>query len=322
MQLTLGVDISKKTFDVAVLRANQKPARRKFNNRPSGMLELAEWIGALQPSNVVLAMEATGIYGAALAQFAFDQGWTVFVLNPARVKAYATALGQGNKTDRADSLVIGCFAQRTPDLLPWAPACAARQQLRALVRERLHVQHVLQGERNRQETAPAAVRALLAQRVKLLADQVQEWWKEIKQLIKSDAALLQGSQLLVSIPGIGPWSAALLLSELPEINAKTSAREVAALFGVCPRIVESGTTVRGAGLKRAGRRVLSHQLFMPAMAALKHNERMRAWALGLAARGKRGKQIVAAAIHKLVRLAVGVLKTKTEFRADWKGVSA
>src|SRR5829696_6800756 len=104
MQLILGVDISKKTFDVALLRADQKPERRKFANRPSGLLALAEWVASLQPCAVALAMEATGVYGAALAQFAFDQGWTVFVLNPARVKAYAAALGQGNKTDRADCL--------------------------------------------------------------------------------------------------------------------------------------------------------------------------------------------------------------------------
>jgi transposase len=65
----------------------------------------------------------------------------------------------------------------------------------------------------------------------------------------------------------------------------------------------------------------SRQLYMPAMVALKHNERIGSWAEGLAARGKLGKQIIAVAIHKLVRLAVGVLKTKTEFRADWKGVS-
>jgi transposase len=322
MQVTLGVDIAKKTFDVALLRPDEKPMRRKFNNRPSGLLELAGWIGALQPSSVVLAMEATGVYGAALAQFAFDQGWTVFVLNPARVKAYATALGQGNKTDRADSLVIGCFAQRTPDLLPWTPAGPARQELRALVRERLHAQRMLQAERNRQQTAPGPVRTLLAQRVQLLEEQVQQLWKQIRQVIKRDAALQQGSQLLESIPGLGPWSAALLLSELPEINAQTSAREIAALFGVCPRIVESGSSVRGTYLKRAGRPVLRHQLFMPAMAALKHNPSMRAWAAGLTARGKAGKQIIAAAIHKLVRLAVGVLKTKTQFRTDWKGVAA
>jgi transposase len=310
MQLILGVDISKKTFDVALLRADQKPTRRKFNNRPSGMLELAEWIGGLQPSSVVLAMEATGVYGASLAQFAFEQGWTVFVLNPARVKAYANALGQGNKTDRADCLLIGCFAQRTPDLLPWAPPAAARQELRALVRERLHAQQLLQKERNRQETTPSVVRALLDERVKLLEAQVQQLWKEIRQLIKRDAALRQGSQLLESIPGVGSWTAALLLSELPEINAQTSARQVAALFGVCPRIVESGTSVRGARLKGGGRRVLSHQLYMPALVALKHNERIRTWAQGLAARGKLGKQIVAAAIHKHLRLAVGVFKTK------------
>ena len=322
MDLTLGVDISKKTFDVAVLRADQKPQRRKFANRPSGLLELADWVGSLQASSVALAMEATGVYGAALARFAFDQGWTVFVINPARVKAYSLAVGQGNKTDRADCLLIGCFAQRTPDLTPWTPAAPERERLRALVRERLHTQQLLQSERNRQQTAPEAVRALIRARVQLLEQQGKELWKQIRGLIKEHAPLRQSSQLLESIPGIGPWSAAVLLSELPEITARTSARQVAALFGLCPRNTESGTSVRGARLNGRGRRLLSHQLFMPALTALKHNALLRQWADGLAQRGKLGKQIVAAAIHKLVRLAVGVLKTKTQFTVGWKGASA
>lgn len=322
MHLILGVDVSKKSLDVAMLPGPQKAARRKFGNRPSGLLELADWVASLPASMVTVAMEATGVYGALLARFAFDQGWRVFVLNPSRVKAYGTALGQGNKTDRADCLLIAQYAQRTPDLTPWEPVGPEREALRALVRERLHAQQLLQAERNREESAPLMTRPAIRSRIELLSEQVKALWQEIRRLIKADDALKQSSGLLESIPGIGPWSAAVLLSELPRIDAKTSARQVAALFGLCPRIMESGTTLRATRLSGRGRRLLSHQLFMPALAALKHNPALRSWASGLAARGKMGKQIIAAAIHKLVRLAVGVLKSKQQFTPAWKGASS
>lgn len=322
MHLIVGVDVSKKSLDAAMLAGQPKAGRRKFGNRPSGLLELADWVGSVPAAMVTLAMEATGVYGALLARFAFDQGWRVLVLNPARVKAYGTAVGQGNKTDRADCLLIAQYAQRTPDLTPWAPAGAERAALRALVRERLHAQQLLQAERNRQESAPLATRPAIAARIELLSEQVKALWQEIRRLIKSDGALKQSSGLLESIPGIGPWSAAVLLSELPAIDAQTSARQVAALFGLCPRVMESGTSLRATRLSGRGRRLLSHQLFMPALTALKHNPALRGWAAGLAARGKIGKQIVAAAIHKLVRLAVGVLKSQQAFTPAWKGASA
>jgi transposase len=114
----------------------------------------------------------------------------------------------------------------------------------------------------------------------------------------------------------------VLLSELPPVDKGTRAREVASLFGLCPRIQESGTSVRGARLSGQGRRVLSHQLYMPALVAMKHNPVVRQWTGPMALRGKAGKQIVAAAIHKLLRLAVGVLKTQTSFTPGWKGALA
>ena len=121
----------------------------------------------------------------------------------------------------------------------------------------------------------------------------------------------------------GAWTAAVPLSELPEINRKTSAREIAALFGLVPRNVQSGTSVRRkASVGKQGRLVVRHQLYMPALVALKFNAAIRTWADGLRERGKTGKQIVLAVVHRLMRFVVGVLKTRQEFRLDWKEASA
>jgi transposase len=323
MQLTIGIDISKKTFDAALLRPDQPAVRRKFANKLSGFSELHQWVETFQPGAVTLAMEATGVYGEALAVFCFHLGWTVFVLNPARIKAYGVAVGQRNKTDRADCLTIGLYAQKTPGLVPWVPPTEAQSHLRALVRERLYLQQILLADQARHMIAGVSTRKIIAERIEFLQEQIGDLWKQIKKLIRQEAALAQAAQLISSIPGIGAWTAAVLLSELPQIDPKTSARKVAALFGLCPRNVESGSSVRKPGrLSRAGRGVIRHQLYMPAVVALKHNELIRAWAEKLRQRGKTGKQIVAAVIHRLLRIAVGVLKTRKAFQADWKGVPA
>jgi len=323
MHLIIGADISKASFDVAILRPGQAPARKKFVNKPSGFLELDQFIAAFKPSSVTLALEATGVYGDGLALYGFSARWKVFVANPARVKAFGIALGQRNKTDRADALTIAHFAERTPDLTPWVPLSPARAQLRELVRERLHTQDLLLAEETRLSTAGASARELIAARVEFLRGQSKDLWKRIQQILKADASLLQDHRLLCSIDGVGAWTSAVLLSELPTIQSKTKARGIAALFGLCPRNVQSGTSVRQPGhICGQGRRRLSHQMYMPALCALKHNELIVRWAQGLRARGKAGKELICAVIHKLVRLAVGVLKSRKAFDPNWKGLPA
>lgn len=320
MEITVGADISKETFDVALLGPEQKTVCRKFANKLSGFSELHQLVQAYNPSSVVLAMEATGNYGEALALFCYSLGWTVLVLNPARVKAYGIAVGQKNKTDRADSITIAQFAQNTRGLHRWTPRPAANEELNQLVRERLYVQKLLTAEQCRLQVAKPAVQPVIQERITLLREQLKKLWTSIRGLIKNDAQLSEASALISSIPGIGNWTAAVLLSQLPLIDKNTSARQMAALFGLSPRQRQSGTTLRGPGsLSRAGRRVISHQLYMPAVVALKHNALIRQWAEQLKQRGKKAKQIISAVIHRLLRIVVGVLKTQTPFQADWRG---
>jgi transposase len=320
MQLTIGIDVSKSSFDAALLRPGASPIRRKFSNKLSGFMELNDWVQE-QSSTVpiVLAMEATGRYGDDLAGFAFQAGWTVYVVNPARIKAFGTALGQKNKTDRADCLTIALFAEKTQGLIPWAPLGTARAELRELVRERLHVQRILIGEERRLDTAREVVRKIIQERINLFTAQVKALNIQIKKVIAADKELSHAARLLQTLPGIGAWTAEVLLSELPPIDKRTKARDIASLFGLCPRIFESGSSVHRRGtVASGGRRLVRHQLYMPALVAMKHNVQIHRWAATLKERGKTGKQIVVAVIHRLMRLAVGVLKNQTEYQPNWR----
>lgn len=55
--VVLGVDISKQTFDVALL-INNKVKTKKFNNSSKGFSELKEWLDSKSIDTVHICMES------------------------------------------------------------------------------------------------------------------------------------------------------------------------------------------------------------------------------------------------------------------------
>jgi len=82
LKTILGIDVGKKFLDV-VLIFDQKRLQRKFDNSPKGFNLLAGWLASLRISEVHACLEATGIYGEAVAEFLYEKGHRVSVVNPA-----------------------------------------------------------------------------------------------------------------------------------------------------------------------------------------------------------------------------------------------
>jgi len=104
----LGIDISKKTFDVSLLREG-KFKHRKFQNTPSGFKGLSAWLDKLTVTVLHACMEATGTYGEPLAQLLFNHGFQVSVVNPARIKGFGQGELVRTKTDKSDASLIARF---------------------------------------------------------------------------------------------------------------------------------------------------------------------------------------------------------------------
>lgn len=77
------------------------------------------------------------------------------------------------------------------------------------------------------------------------------------------------AELLRSIPGLGPVSAAMLLAEMPELG-RTTAGEAAFMTGLAPVSRDSGA-MRGHRMIAGGRRALRQVLFQAALAASSHS---------------------------------------------------
>ncbi|TNC49305.1 IS110 family transposase [Rubellimicrobium rubrum] len=76
-------------------------------------------------------------------------------------------------------------------------------------------------------------------------------------------------ELLCSISGIGPVSAAMLLAEMPELGRMT-AGEAASMTRLAPVPQDSGA-MRGRRMIAGGPRALRQVLFQAALAAASHN---------------------------------------------------
>ncbi len=94
----LGIDLAKLTFDATLLTATGTQHYQAFPNTPEGFTQLAAWLSEHGVGHLHACMEATNIYWEALATTLHAQEHTVSVVNPVRIKGYAQATMQRNKT--------------------------------------------------------------------------------------------------------------------------------------------------------------------------------------------------------------------------------
>jgi transposase len=139
----------------------------------------------------------------------------------------------------------------------------------------------------------------------------------ITRTIDNDCDLRSKRDLLLSISGVGETLAGVVLAELPGPDVLRSSAEVVAYAGLNPRQYQSGTSVvRATRISKIGNAVLRAALYMPALSAMRYNPAIVALVTRLKSQGRlKPKQIVVAAMRKLLVLCFGVLKTRTPFDA-------
>jgi transposase len=305
----LGIDIAKATFDVALLLPDGKIRRKSCANTPAGFADLTRWLERHGASSVHASLEATGTYGDALAHYLYDAGHVISVLNPAVTHAYAASRLARAKTDRIDAALIARYTA-TEQPAAWTPAPREVRELQALIRRLDALQGMRTQESNRLEAGPLvpAVRASLETVIATLTAEIKAVQRQIHGHVDQHPGLRDQRDLLVSIPGIGEATAAVLIAELFD-KRYSSARQAAAFAGVVPRVCESGTLKARGRLVKIGPGRLRKALYFPALTGLRFNPTLRALQARLRAAGKPPMVIIGAAMRKLIHLAFGVLKS-------------
>ena len=155
--------------------------------------------------------------------------------------------------------------------------------------------------------------ALAKATIQHFTSQLEAVDQAIAETIDNDRELCAKRTLLVSISGVGETLAGIVLAELPGPEVLGSSAAVAAYAGLNPRQHQSGTSInRPARISKIGNAVLRTALYMPALSAMRYNPAIAALVDRLKGRLK-GKQIVVAAMRKLLVICFGVLKSGKEF---------
>jgi transposase len=315
---TLGIDVSKETLDVTLLKPDGAQVKGQFGNQAKEFKKLQRWLTNHQLKELHVCMEATNVYWEEAAEFLHEQGYQVSVVNPARIKGFAQSQMRRNKTDPLDGEVIAQFCAALKPVL-WQPPTPEQRQLRALVRHQRALQKSLTQQTNRRATCKeAAVKASLKRVIDTLQAEIEHIEQQIQTFIDDQPELKQQYTLLISIKGIGHRCAVVLLAEMYDLADYESARAAAADAGLTPSHYSSGKTVRRKPkLSKVGKASVRSILYFPAITAMQHNPIVRALKERLEARGKDWNVILGAAMRKLVHLAYGVLKNRTLFDPNY-----
>lgn len=320
----LGIDVSKATLDTVLLREGHSAEAAQFANTRQGFTRLSHFLKKRHVQLLHACLEATGSYGDELAQFLYEAGYRVSVVNPARIKAYADSRLSRNKTDAGDAALIADFC-RTQQPDAWTPPSPEQRELQALVRQWENLSEMKQQEVNRRQAgipSPTVLQSLDAH-IAFLDQQLIELLHQIHDHVDRHPHLRQQRDLLTSIPGIGDLTAFKLLAEIRDIRAFDSASQLAAFAGLTPRQRTSGSSVRGkTRLSKRGSARLRSALYFPALVAQRHNPILRAFAQRLLAAGKPKLAVLAAVMRKLLHLIYGILKSGLPFDPNFLAQSA
>jgi transposase len=313
--IPVGVDIAKKKFDVAGL-FNGKYRHKVFPNTPEGFADLIHWLSGFGgPAQLRIALEATGAYSLPLAEFLADQGFWISVVNPAKIQAFAKSELSRAKTDKADAkLIVRYVQEKQPPR--WNPPPPAIRQLQALLRRVEQLQELQQMERNRLDTADAAVKGSIQTLIEIMDREIKALREQIRRHIDDDPDLRQRRDWLDTIPGLGEATTAHFLVLFSPHYGFLNAKQVAAFIGLNPHLRESGQWKGQTRLSKIGDPLFRKILYMPALVAWRYNPVIRAFCERLKANGKNGKAIACAAMRKLIHIAFGVLKSGQPFNPN------
>jgi transposase len=137
---------------------------------------------------------------------------------------------------------------------------------------------------------------------------LQQQDKEIEAAIES--LVLQedlGVAKLVTVPGLGPKTAAAVVSEIGDIRQFETTKKLVGFIGAHPRFNDSGMKVGHAHMSKAGNKRLRRILWQCTIVAIRHNPTVKKLYEAKLAEGKRKMVAIGHCMNKLIRIIWGVL---------------
>jgi transposase len=287
VKMAVGIDISMDNFHACIKVQNETgkvviKGTKTFNNTGTGFKEFYGWASSRKKGDCSLSfvMEATGIYYEDLAYFLHNEKERVSVVLANKMKGYAKSLNIKTKTDKVDAKIIAEFGIER-QVEEWKPMSPVYKELRDFCRELLSIKKEMNRAKNqlhamlRSHNKSKEIINLKKKQIAFYEKTVETITKNLIKIVDMDPALKQKLTKLQSIPGLGFETSIILASETNGFELFTSIRQLVSYAGLDIAFKESGQFKGKTRISKKGNSRIRQALFMPAMAACRHNESIK-----------------------------------------------
>jgi len=179
--------------------------------------------------------------------------------------------------------------------------------MRTMAKNQLHA------EQAEAEPNPGSV-TRIKQQIVFLNKQEIEIKKELLALSKQDSQVQQSVKLLCSITGVGSLTATTVLAETNGFELIRNKRQLTSYAGLDVKEKQSGTSVKGkAHISKRGNRYLRKAMHLPALTAIRHDDRFKAIFARLVSKHGIKMKAAVAVQRKLLEMMYIVYKTNIPY---------
>lgn len=292
----VGVDVSMNMLDVHLHPLNKD---FRFKNTRSGIKSLNKYLSKYDVQ--VVACESSGGYENQMLRTVSESGFNIKHIDPRRIKGFAASEGIKAKTDAIDAKIIAKYAEQKHNATSISKIMPtpAQQQLNELNKRRKQlVKHATMEKSRLKHPESIYSKKSIDSTLKFLEKEIEKITQEIKDLLATNKEWQQKTKLIMSIPGVGECTTMELLASLPELGCIGN-KQIASLAGLAPFSRESGKW-KGKSFIRDGRPGPRNLLYMAAMSAKVHNNKMKIFYDRLISAGKIPMVALVAVMRKLL----------------------
>ena len=337
--IAIGIDFSKKTFDVTIMRREEYHFEElgycAFSNDTKGFKSLEKWVKATlkgasektDKSSLIFCGEHTGTYSIDLCDYLADKGYFMWLESALVIHRKAGIVRE--KNDRIDSKRIAEYAlcNFSDEVKPYVLPSNEMKKLKSLftAHQILTKDKVTKNNQIKSgafDDSSLALRMLRAELVSIKR-RLKEIDKEIKKLLSGSEELAGNYEILISFKGIGFLTAAYLILKTLNFTYMTDARELGCYIGVVPHGRQSGTSINKTPKTSRYRDSTGNSLLSTCVqiAIHSHNEIIRPYYDRLIARGVIPQKALNNCKFKIINVLLAMVRNQRHFDITVHGKS-
>ena len=347
----IGIDIAKNSHFASAVNSDNEVIVKpfKFTNDDKGFNLFINTFKNFDLSNCIVGLESTGIYGDNLTTFLFSKGFKIGRINPIQTDSLRSSnirktrfkFDVKKSQSKAKVQLVTCLDIAFPELSNFFKGNLHIKSSYALLTKYPTAKIIANtridaltnllysASKGHFKTDKAIALKDLAKhsiamdnpaigkQIQMLIEQIQMLQKQINLLDIDITNIMEKlNSPILSIPGIGVWLGAIIISEIGDITRFSSATKLLAFAGLDPSVRQSGNfNANNTKISKRGSKHLRFAINYAAELIIWNDDTFYQYYTMKLAQGKSYLNAIGHVAHKLTRVIFKLLTTNTTFKA-------